>query len=71
MAEVLAPGGALAARKVFSRRDVVVAVVPRLFGHDPSELGRTVDRVLADPEAIPLVATPLARGRPTPPPPLS
>ena len=63
VAEVLALDGALAARKVFSRRDVVVAVAPKLFGHDPSELRRTVDRVLADPEAIPLVATPMARER--------
>jgi hypothetical protein len=63
VAEVLAADGALAARKVFSRRDVVVAVAPKLFGHEPDELGRTLDRVLADPEAIPLVATPMARER--------
>ncbi|MDP1804946.1 MAG: AAA family ATPase, partial [Acidimicrobiales bacterium] len=61
--EVLYPDGALAARKVFSRRDVVVAVAPKLFGHEPAELGRAVDRVLADPESIPLVATPMARER--------
>ncbi len=63
VAEVLAPDGALAARKVFSRRDVVVAVAPKLFGRDPAELDHIVDRVLSDPEAIPLVATPMARER--------
>ena len=61
--KVLAPDGALAARKVFARRHVVVAVAPELFGADPAELARTVDRVLADPEALPLVATAGAWGR--------
>jgi len=63
VAQVLAADGVLAARKVFSRRDVVVAVAPQLFGRDPAELKHVVDRVLADPEAIPLVATPMARER--------
>lgn len=60
---MLALDGPLAARKVFARRDVVVAVAPRLFGHDPAELKSMVDQVLADPEAIPLMATPMARER--------
>ncbi len=55
VADLLAPDGRLAAQKVFSRRDVVVAAAPHLFGLDSSELGRVVDRVLADPAAIPLV----------------
>ena len=59
----LAPDGPLAARKVFARRHVVVAVAPELFGADPAELPRMVDRVLADPEALPLVATAGAWGR--------
>ncbi|MDQ6838132.1 MAG: AAA family ATPase [Actinomycetota bacterium] len=63
VAETLALDGPLAARKVFSRRDVIVAVAPKLFGQEPSELYRTVDKVLADPEAIPLMATPMARER--------
>jgi hypothetical protein len=63
VAEVLAPDGPLAAAKVFCRRDVVVAVAPKLFGLDPTELGRVVNRVLADPEALPLVARPTARER--------
>jgi hypothetical protein len=61
--KVLAPEGALAARKVFARRHVVVAVAPELFGADPAELPHMVDRVLADPEALPLVATAGAWGR--------
>ncbi|HET7719419.1 MAG TPA: MobF family relaxase, partial [Acidimicrobiales bacterium] len=63
VAEVLAPEGPLAARKVFCRRDVVVAVAPKVFGHDVSELKSLVNQVLADPEAIPLMATPMARER--------
>jgi conjugative relaxase-like TrwC/TraI family protein len=63
VAEVLAPDGPLAARKVFCRRDVVVAMAPKLFGHDVSELKSLVNQVLGDPEAIPLLATPLARER--------
>ena len=53
--EVLHPDGALAARKVFSRRDVLVAVAPSLYGRDPAEMKRVVDRTLADPEAVPLL----------------
>ncbi len=53
--EALAPDGPLADRKVFCRRDVIVAVAPQLYGHDPSELSRVVDRTLSDPEAIPLL----------------
>jgi conjugative relaxase-like TrwC/TraI family protein len=53
--EILAPDGALAARKVFTRRDVIVAVAPALYGRDPAELDRVVDRCLADPEAVPLI----------------
>ncbi len=58
----LAPDGPLAARKVFARRHVVVALAPALFGAPPAELSRMVNRVLDDPEALPLVATAGARG---------
>jgi len=34
---------------------VVVAVAPALFGCDPSVLPKVVDRVLGDPEAVPLL----------------
>jgi len=53
--QVLDADGALAARKVFTRRDVVVAVAPSLYGRDPGELTRVVDRTLADPEAVTLL----------------
>ena len=62
--EALAPDGPLAERKVFSRRDVIVAVAPRLFGHDPKELAEVARRVLANAEAVPLVAVPSASERP-------
>ena len=61
--EVFAPDGRLAARKVFSRRDVVVAVGPRIFGRDPAELVRAVDVLLWDPEIVPLVGVAGARER--------
>jgi conjugative relaxase-like TrwC/TraI family protein len=53
--EALAAEGALGSRKVFARRDVIVALAPHLYGQDPAVLERMVDRALADPEAIPLV----------------
>jgi Tfp pilus assembly pilus retraction ATPase PilT len=34
---------------------VVVAVAPSLYGRDPAELTRVVDRTLADPEAVTLL----------------
>ncbi|MBI2706239.1 MAG: AAA family ATPase [Actinobacteria bacterium] len=63
VAELLAADGRLAADKVFSRRDVMVAAAPHLLGLDPAELGRVVDRVLADPASIPLVGVPGAKER--------
>jgi conjugative relaxase-like TrwC/TraI family protein len=53
--EALAPEGPLAGTKVFCRRDVIVAVAPALYGADPAELPRVVERTLADPEAVPLL----------------
>jgi conjugative relaxase-like TrwC/TraI family protein len=61
--DLLGPEGRLAAQKVFSRRDVVVAAAPHLFGLDPGVLGHVVDRVLADPAAIPLVGVRGAKQR--------
>jgi conjugative relaxase-like TrwC/TraI family protein len=61
VADLLGPDGRLAGQKVFSRRDVVVAAAPHLFGLEPTELDRVVDRVLADPAAIPLVGVPGAK----------
>ncbi len=53
--ELLSPDGRLAERKIFARRDVMVAAAPHLFGHSPEVLDDVVDRVLADPAAIPLI----------------
>jgi conjugative relaxase-like TrwC/TraI family protein len=63
-AEALGTESRLATRKVFSRRDVVVAVAPSLFGLEAGELDRVVGRVLADPEAVPLLGVAGARERP-------
>ncbi|MGI8808030.1 MAG: MobF family relaxase [Acidimicrobiales bacterium] len=57
VAEALALEGPLAAPKVFSRRDVVVAVAPRLFGHDPAELKSMVNQVRVRVFAPPVFAT--------------
>ena len=57
VAEVLAPTGALAARKVFTRKDVMVAATSALYGMVPAEQGRVVDAVLANSEAVPLIPT--------------
>jgi len=62
-AEVLAPDGALARAKVFSRRDLIVATGPRLFGQDMAEATRVIDRMLGDAEVIPLIARSGARER--------
>jgi hypothetical protein len=53
--DALSPAGSLGARKVFARRDAIVALAPHLYGQDPALLHPMVDRLLADPEAIPLV----------------
>ncbi len=63
VAAVLGPTGRLAEQKVFSRRDVIVAVAPDLFGLDPAVLDAVVDRVLADPLAIPLIGVAGAKER--------
>lgn len=63
VADVLARDGSLARRKVFARRDVVVAVAPTLFGLPSAELDRVVGRILASPETVPLLGVPGARER--------
>jgi conjugative relaxase-like TrwC/TraI family protein len=60
---VLGAGGALSERKVFARRDVIVAVGPALYGRDPAELAKVADRVLRDPDAVPLIGVPRASER--------
>jgi conjugative relaxase-like TrwC/TraI family protein len=61
ISEVLADDGELARRKVFSRRHVVVAMAPHIYGQAPEVLDRLVDRALADPEVVPLVGVAGAR----------
>ena len=61
VAEVLAPDGDLARRKVFSRRHLVVALAPHLYGQAPGVLDGVLERALADPEVVPLVAVAGAR----------
>ncbi len=61
--DVLGPEGTLSARKVFSRRDVIVAIAPHLYGRSPAELDRVVSAVLRDPEAITLLGVPRASER--------
>ena len=61
ISDVLSGDGELARRKVFSRRHLVVALAPHLFGQPPEVLDRLVDRVLADPEVVPLVGVAGAR----------
>jgi hypothetical protein len=63
VARVLAPDGLLATEKVFSRKDVVVAAAPALYGAHPAELDRVVNAVLADPEAIALLGVAGAKER--------
>jgi conjugative relaxase-like TrwC/TraI family protein len=61
---ILHPDGTLARRKVFARRDVVVAVAPALYGLPVYELDRVIDRALADREVLPLLGVAGARERP-------
>jgi len=63
LSEVLGDDSDLARRKVFSRRHLIVALAPHLYGHDPALLDAFVDRALADPETVPLVGVKGARER--------
>jgi conjugative relaxase-like TrwC/TraI family protein len=54
--ELLDPEGEFLARwKVFDRARLVAEIAPLLYGHDPAELGRVVDRVLASELVVPLI----------------
>ncbi|HWG74112.1 MAG TPA: MobF family relaxase [Acidimicrobiales bacterium] len=63
VATVTDGGGELARRKVFSRRQVIVELAPLLFGQRPAMVEAIADRVLADPDVIPLVGVTGARER--------
>ena len=59
--QVLGVEGELARRKVFTRRDLIVAVAPHLHGQDPREVGRVVNAVIKGQSVVPLLATVGAR----------
>jgi conjugative relaxase-like TrwC/TraI family protein len=61
--EVLAPDSALAERKVFSRKDIIVSAAPALYGLPAVELDRVVRQALADQEVVPLVGVAGAQER--------
>ena len=61
VAELVAPGGALAGRRAFSRSDVIVAAAPALHGMEPRQLDRVVDATLASPRVLPLPRVGVAR----------
>ncbi len=61
--ELLAIDGRLAAQKVFTRRDVVIAVAPRLFGLDLAVLDRAVELVVGSRDAIELAPSVTGRER--------
>ncbi|MHB1444692.1 MAG: MobF family relaxase [Acidimicrobiales bacterium] len=61
--EVLGPDGALAQAKVFSRRELIVATGPHLYGQTMAEATRVIDRMLGDAEVMPLMARSGAKER--------
>jgi conjugative relaxase-like TrwC/TraI family protein len=61
--DTLSAEGPLAAKKVFTRADVMVATGPALFGRDPAELARVTDAVCASPQAVALIGVTGARER--------
>jgi len=63
VADLLAPDGELARRKVFSRRHVIVELAPHLYGQETRLLEPMVERALADPEAVPIIGVAGARER--------
>lgn len=54
-------GELLRNHKVFTRTNLVAAVAPMLYGHDPSELSRVIARITAGAEVVPLVRVAGAR----------
>jgi conjugative relaxase-like TrwC/TraI family protein len=61
--DLLSAKGPLGQKKLFSRPDVIVALAPRLFGHEPKVLVQMTNAVLSDPESIPLARLPGAKGQ--------
>lgn len=48
-------GSLLARHKVFTRTHLVAEVAPRLYGRDPAELDRVLDRITASRDVVPLI----------------
>jgi hypothetical protein len=64
-AHMLDPEGEFLARwKVFDRPRLVAEIAPLLYGHDPAELDRVVDRVLASELVVPLIGIAAASDQP-------
>jgi conjugative relaxase-like TrwC/TraI family protein len=64
-AELLGPEGEFLARwKVFDRPRLVAEIAPLLYGHDPAELDRVVDRVIGSELVVPLIGIAGARDQP-------
>jgi conjugative relaxase-like TrwC/TraI family protein len=61
LSEILGQDSDLARRKVFCKRDVLVAIAPHLYGQDPALLEVMLARAMADPDVIPLVGVAGAR----------
>lgn len=61
-AEVLDTDGTLMTRhKVFTRTHLIAEVAPRLYGHDPAQLDRVLDRITAGRSVVPLIRVAAAR----------
>jgi conjugative relaxase-like TrwC/TraI family protein len=58
LTEVLGEDSELARRKVFSRRHLIVAIAPHLYGWTPEQVEWVVVRALADPSVVPLIGVP-------------
>lgn len=58
LAQVLGEDSELARRKVFSRRHLIVALAPHLYGWSPPHVEWVVDQALAQPSVIPLIGVP-------------
>lgn len=54
-------GNLLARHKVFTRTNLVAEVAPRLYGHDPAELDRVLERITASRDVVPLIRVAGAR----------
>lgn len=54
-------GRLLANHKVFTRAHLVAEIAPRLYGRDPAELDRVIDRIVVGRDVVPVIGVPAAR----------